>query len=226
MLYFTVLLPGPITHTTRNTQWSAPCLCLITTPHMLSFSVFCFGPGSQAKCTTHPQMPSAAPHPSTIPTGSCTLYRILPSISNKHLQVFSMMSPLPRCISALFLLLEINRQCTPQKNISFSPAITWKIEVHLSFVVIDIYAEDKECNTHSCMVTHIKQPTYKCYCMFHAVVKLRTSITHSECIVLQAVNIGILTFNVSANAWYCEAEKVKQYGQAIRQDNLGSRDGQ
>jgi len=141
---------------------------------------------------------------------------------NKQLQVIFMMSPLPRCISALFLLLEINRQCTPQKNVSFSPAITWKIEVHLSFVVIDIY---KECNTHSCM-TQIKQPTYECYCMFHAVDKLRTSITHYECIVFQAVNIGILTFNVSANAWYCEAEKVKWYGQAIRQDNLGSRDGQ
>lgn len=62
--------------------------------------------------------------------------------------------------------------------------------------------------------------------MFQATDKLRTSITHYKCIVLQAVNIGILTFIVSANAWYCEAEKVKQYSQAIRQDNLGSRDGQ
>lgn len=60
-------------------------------------------------------------------------------------------------------------------------------------------AEDMECNTHSCM-THIKQPTYERYCMFHAVDKLQTSITHYECMVLQAVNIGILTFIVSANA--------------------------
>ena len=45
--------------------------------------------------------------------------------------------------------------------------------------------------------------------MFHALDKLVTSITHYECTVLQAVNIGILIFNVSANAWYCEAEKVE-----------------
>jgi hypothetical protein len=127
MLYFTVLLPRQITHITRNTQWSAttgaPCLHLITSSHMLSFSVFCYGPGTQAKCTMHPQMPSAASHPTTTPPGSCTLYLTLPSISNKHLQVFFTISPLPRCISLLFRLLEINQQCTPQKNVSFSPAI-------------------------------------------------------------------------------------------------------
>ena len=172
--------------------------CLITSSHMLS-NVFCYGLGIQAKCTVHPQMPSEASHPSTIPPGSCTLYLTLPPISNQHLQVLFMISPLLRCISALFLLLEIKRQCTQQKNVSFSPAITRKIEVHLSFAVTDIYAENEECNTHS-WITHIKQPTYKCYCMFHAVDKLQTSITHYDCIVLQAVNIGILTFNVSANA--------------------------
>jgi len=147
MLYFAVLLPGQITHTTRNTQQStttgAPCLCLITT----SPSMFFYGLGTPAQCTMHLQMPSAASHPSTILPVSSTLYLTLPLISNKHLQVFFMISPLSRRISVLFLLLEINRQCTPQKNVSFNPAITWKIEVHLSFVVIDIYAEDKECNT-------------------------------------------------------------------------------
>jgi len=97
-----------------------------------------YGPGTQAKCTMHPQMPSAASHPSTIPPGSCTLYLTLPSISNKHLQVFFTISPLSRCVSVLFPLLEINRQCVPQKNVSFSPVITRKIEVHLSFVVTDI----------------------------------------------------------------------------------------
>lgn len=110
-------------------------------------NVFCCGPGTQAKCTMHPQMPSAAPHPSTIPPRSGTLYFTLPSISNKHLQALFMMGPLPRCIRALLLLLGNNKQCTLQKNVSFSSAITWKTEVHLSFVVIDIYAKDTECNT-------------------------------------------------------------------------------
>jgi hypothetical protein len=110
----------------------------LVTSHMLPFNVFCLGPGIQAKCTVHPQMPSAASHPFTIQPHSCNLYLTLPSISKKHLQVFFVKNPLPRCISAWFLLLEIKRQCTPQNNVSFSPAITWKIEVHLPFVVIDI----------------------------------------------------------------------------------------
>jgi len=87
MLYFTVLLPGQITHSTRSTQWSAttgaPCLHLTTTSHMLSFNVFCYGPGTQAKCTMHSQMPSQASHLSTIPPGSCTLYLTFPSISKQ-----------------------------------------------------------------------------------------------------------------------------------------------
>jgi hypothetical protein len=150
----------PGKHTTECNHW---CTLPLSHHHITHAVLQCFfyGPGTQAKCIMHPQMPSAASHPPTIPPGSCTVYLTLPSISNKHLKVFFMISPLSRCISALFLLLEINRQCTPQKNVSLSPAIIWKIEVHLSFVVIDIYAEDKECNTHSCM-THIKQTTYEC----------------------------------------------------------------